>query len=170
MSIPQPSTTRDGNDYTKASTQTVSLIDYQCVTSHGNAVVSDGTVQTAVTYSPGKAVLKPYGSNRHGLVHIPIHNPPEVLNKTMSLQNIAVSFDTAFGGTVETVTLFYDSTIVVGVNTEKKGQFHIDFTPKEAAKFAYPVTTGICITLDLKFPEYKSLVNLFSVTLVYKAI
>ncbi|UNI17009.1 hypothetical protein JDV02_003389 [Purpureocillium takamizusanense] len=165
------STTKDGRDITVASDTEVSLVEYQCVTSHGNTAVSDASDPVAVSYSPGKAVLRaPSASVKKGRVHIPVHDPPGVLDKTYALENILVSFDVESDASIDMVTLYYDGAKVVSTNVTRKNTFHIDFSTNEAAKYAYVLPSGICLSLDVVFQSAKSVVQLYSVTLVYRAV
>lgn len=169
------SSTGDGSNVTVTSTTQVSLMDYQCVTSHGNETVPDTASPTTVNHYPNRAVLTPFkwdsstASTKKGSVHVPIHNPPAVVNRSMYLQNIIVKFDVTSDAVVNTVTLYYDSQSIVQTNMSKEGTFHIDFTTNEAQAYAYIVPAGISVQLDLRFPNEDSSINLYSVTLVYKA-
>ncbi|KAJ6445113.1 DUF396 domain protein [Purpureocillium lavendulum] len=171
MSHVPASTTSDGRDVDITSNTTVSLVEYQSLASHGIVAVSDAGEPIAVTYFPGKAVLKaPNSSIKKGKVHVPIHDTPEIISKTYALENVLVYFDVESDAVVDTVTIYYDATKVVATNVNKKNTFHIDFSANEAKKYAYVVTSGICATLDLTLPHSESAINLYSVTLVYKAI
>ena len=164
------STTSDGRDINVTSDLAVSLVEYQCLASHGTVAVSDASQPTAVSYWPGKAVLKaPGASVTKGRVHIPVHDTPEILGKTYALENILVYFDVESDAVIDVVTLYYDAAKIVSTNVNKKNTFHIDFSAGEAKKYAYVVTSGICVMLDVVFPNAKSSVDLYSVTLVYKA-
>jgi hypothetical protein len=68
------------------------------------------------------------------------------------------------------VKLYYDSALIVSTDTSKKDSPYINFTKTEARIDAYVVPTGISVALDLRFPESDSVITLFSVTLIYKAI
>ncbi|PHH92988.1 hypothetical protein CDD83_2821 [Cordyceps sp. RAO-2017] len=166
------SATIDGGDIPVTNSITaVGLVEYQCLASHGHVAVSDATAPTTVTYFPGKAVLKaPSASVKKGRVHLPVHDTPEVVDKTYALYHIRVNFEIESEASVDFVTVYYDSTKVVSTDVNKKNTFHVDFTANEAMKYKYDVLAGIAVTLDLSFPDPKSAINLYSVTLVYKAI
>ncbi|PQE09996.1 hypothetical protein CJF31_00003917 [Rutstroemia sp. NJR-2017a BVV2] len=174
MSSLQASSTGDGTDVTTTSTTQAYLIDYQCVTSHGNETVSDAAKPAVISHYPGKATITPYkydvnDPNTHeSIVHVPVHNPP-AMTKPAYLQNILVKFDSAYDAAVDSVNLYYDSKLLVSTNTGKKNGFHIDFSTNEAKNYAYQVPTGISVELDLRFPRPNSAITLYSVTLVYKA-
>jgi hypothetical protein len=169
------SSTGDGTNVTVKGGVATYVDNYQCVTSHGNETVSDSASQTAVDHSSGKATLRPSSydkddrTTQQGTVHVPIHSPPGIWNQKLTLQNILVNFDEANDASVESVALYYDSKQVVLIKTSKRSSFHIDFTSTESSDYAYPVPNGICVTLKLKFPHADSSIDLYSVTLVYKA-
>jgi hypothetical protein len=174
MSGPRPSVTVDGGDVTVTSKVQAYLIEYQCVTSHGNEAVSDATTKTNVGHSSGMTILTSFkydqndNNTKKGLVHVPIHNPPS-MTKHAYLQSIYVKFKGFNDATVESVILYYDSNVMVATNTRKSDTFHIDFSTNEASFYQYVVPTGISVTLDLRFPNENSSINLYSITLVYKA-
>jgi len=171
MASNEPSFTHDGSDVIVSSEITVQLMDYQCVTSHGVEAVSDAGNPTNVTYSPGKAVLKYVSpSKAHGRVHVPVHNPPEVVDKKLALNNIIVSFAAQGGAIVDMVTLYYDSAMIVSTDTKKTKTFNVQFTQNERNRYAYTVKSGISVMLDLNFPNAGSFIELYSITLVYQAI
>lgn len=168
------STIHDGPGVTTTSSTEAYPIDIQCAISHGNATVSDTASITAIGYSSGKATLTPFAYQPHdpgsqkGTVHVPIHNPLAI-TKSLTLQSILVNFDVVDDASVDSVTLYYDSKNVVTTSTTKKATFYIDFTSSEASSYAYSAPAGICVTLNLRFPNADSCINLYSVTLVYKA-
>ena len=163
-----------GGDVIVTSANQAYLIEYQCVTSHGHETVSDAIIKTNVEYAVGMAVLKPFKYNvnesnsKKGLVHIPIHNPP-AMTLAAYLQNIVVKFDSVDDATVRSVSLYYDNIMKVIVSMNESDTFHINFNAKEAKEYAYEIPKGISVALDLRFPNAASCINLFSVTLVYKA-
>jgi hypothetical protein len=170
----KPSSSGDGSNVTVSSTTQAYIIDYQCVTSHGNEAVSDATSNTAIGHNPGNAILTPaaYDVNKadtkKGMVHVPIHNPIQ-MTKAATLQNIIVKFDATSDATVESVALYYDATQVVKVISKKGATFHVDFSGAEITTYAYAVPTGVSVALDLRFPNSDSSITLYSVTLVYQA-
>ena len=163
-----------GGDVIVSSTNQAYLIEYQCVTSHGHETVSDASIKTNVEYALGMAVLKPLKYNvndsnsKKGVVHIPIHNPP-AMTLAAYLQNIVVKFNSVDDATVNSVSLYYDNIRKVTISMNESDTFHINFNANEAKEYAYEIPTGISVALDLRFPNAKSCINLFSVTLVYKA-
>ncbi|OJJ43622.1 hypothetical protein ASPZODRAFT_136073 [Penicilliopsis zonata CBS 506.65] len=168
------STIGGGDGVIVTSTTEAYIIEYQPVTAHGNAAVSDANSKTAVSYLPGQAVLKPaafdqnVASTKQGVVHVPIPNPPS-LTKSATLQNILLDLNSANDARVNAVSLYYDKHLVVKTDTSNTSTFHIDFITAEAASYAYRPPTGICVSLDLRFPNSDSSIDLYSVSLIYKA-
>jgi hypothetical protein len=170
----QASTTHDGDGVDINTNIQAYLTQFQCVTSHGNETVSDAKIPTHVAYLPGMAVLAPANYNpsdsrtKRGMVHVPIHNPP-TLTKTPILEDIIVRFDSSGDATIDSVAVYYDTTSVFKVGVKKSGTFYVKLSNAEASSAAYVKPIGICVTLDLRFPEADSSIDLYSVTLVYKA-
>jgi hypothetical protein len=162
-------TMHGGKDIVATSEKPVMLLDYQYVTSHGNEAVTDAEKPTSVAHYPGKAVLKCASSTKtKGRVHLPIHNPPQVVGQVQALKNIAVCFQ-ATDATIQTVTLYYDTKLITQIDCSRPTTFNAEYTPKESIEYAYVITSGISVMLDLKFENSDAVVNLYSVTLAYQA-
>ncbi|KAI0435518.1 hypothetical protein F4803DRAFT_557917 [Xylaria telfairii] len=107
------SLTSDGASLTVSSSTQAYTTDYQCVTAHGNAVVSDGVSQTTISHGSGKAILTPLkydvndAKSKKGMVHISVHNPPAMTNKAY-LQNLLIRFDNESDATIESAAIYYD--------------------------------------------------------------
>lgn len=168
------STIGEGGVNPPTTTAQAYLILEQTVTSHGHEAVSDWERKIDVAHSPGVAILTPFkwdvnvSSSKKGRVHVPIHNPP-LITKGWYLYDISVNFGSVDDATVDNVVLYYDGTAVTSYNSNKNSTFYISFTAEEAKKYAYVSPSGIAIALDLKFPEEKSAINLYSITLLYGA-
>ncbi|KAH8808514.1 hypothetical protein F5884DRAFT_373904 [Xylogone sp. PMI_703] len=169
MSIIRAATTNEGNDPTYTSTTQSNVIDYQPVTSHGNAAVSDGDTKTTVAYYPGYSLLTPGSSTaKSGIVHLPIPNPPQ-LSTQLILQDILVNFETKGDAQISSVTLYYDGNKVVNNNPAESDTFYIAYTAQESINYAYVEPKGISVALTLSFPANTASVKLYSVTLIYQA-
>ena len=169
------STVRDGDVSVPSGSSTATLYSCQTVSSPGHETVSDSSSKAVVKYYPGKATIGPFGydesnsNTKKGIVYVPIHNPP-VITTQLTLSNILIKFDVLSDATVDTVTLYYDNKEMVETSgLSKKKTFHIDFDNKEASTYAYVPPKGVSVMLDLRFPNLDSSINLYSVTLVYKA-
>lgn len=147
----------------------VPLVEFQTVTSHGHEAVSDGTIKTSVEYSAGVATLAPTTTaDQKGLVYVPIHNPPSIIGG-WALQDISVNFDSEKDATVNTVNIYYDGGEIVSLDSTSRKAFYYVFSKQEASSYAYPAPKGITVGLGLVFPVKDSKINLYSVTLLYRA-
>jgi len=160
-------TTRGGGPQVTTSTTIAYTADYQCVTAHGHETVSDATTKTVVTYEPGMAILGPYNYGKKGFVHVPIHNPPQMI-KTLTLQNIYLNFDNNDDAKIKEVDLYYDKVKKKDFEMDRGKTFTIDLDLKESQMAAYEVPTGISVMITCSFPRPGSYIRLYSVTLVYK--
>ena len=144
------------------------LIDYQTLTSHGNEAVSDATIITNVAHSPGVAILSATNwrtterLSRKGRVHVPIHNPPNI-NGKWRLSNISVNSEGENGGSVDTVLVYYDQTLTMGVEPRATRAFNF---PVDGD--IYPPPKGIVVEVNVNFEGSESTVKLYSVTLLYQ--
>jgi hypothetical protein len=162
------STNMGGNRVTVTGTTPATLSAYQCVSSHGTETVSDATAKTTVEYYADKATLKRY-SGEDGIVHVPIQNPPGLVLPTIAtLRNVIVYF-TARNASVDSVALNYGNVQKFKTDVNKKSTFHIDFDSIEAKDYAYTPPPGICVSLQLSFTNSNSYIELYTVSLVYRA-
>lgn len=166
------SSTGDGSDVTTWNSTTCSTVEYQTITSHGNAAVTDAVTPTVVQHNRGYTYLTPYGyttGSKEGIVHIPVAAPIAMTIDPALLQNIIVKFTSAKQATVENVYLYYDTDVVAQANPRKSGTFYVTYTGKECSKAGYAAGTpkGISLTLDLNFPSADATISLQSVELVY---
>lgn len=121
---------------------------------------------------------------------IGVFNPlPRGIDGFWALEAIDLNFDSVHYGTVVKVSLYYDGYLVVSkkppvkfdtkfnptnINKPRPDDqdqlVEIQFTTAEAREYGYVPPKGISVTLDLEFPEERSAIKLYSVTLVYKAL
>lgn len=170
-SIVEAYTQGGGDPVIPATSVQAYLIEYQTFTSHGHETVSDTAIPTTIARAPGVAILswdKDSDDREKGLVHVPIHNPPGITS-TWHLNSLYVKFVSEEGAVVEAISIYYDGDQKVFVPTKAGGSFHVDFNTSEAADYRYVRPKGISITLDLRFPNRKSVIKLYSVTLIYQA-
>jgi len=169
--IIRASSTNDGEPERPSNIVTCEAINYQTVTSHGNAAVSDGTVKTTILYNPGFSLLTPvaYYTNKKGVVHIPVAAPVALAIDPASLQDIVVKFTSTNSATIENLYLYYDNNLVASANPNKSSTFLVSFTKRESTVAAYSAgyPQGICLTLNINFPELTSSIKLESVKISY---
>ncbi|KAI1200331.1 hypothetical protein F5X97DRAFT_340924 [Nemania serpens] len=178
----EPTTSENGEPRVMWDEKTRAVVEYQTVTSHGNAAVSDARSPTVIQHTACGAVLKrPDDKPGKGVVHVPISAPVSMIPPSALLQNIVVTFTSEKSAAVEAVTLFYDSCSVAGVNFESKNAvshspdfaqtktFFIDFSKseREAAAYWADKPKGICLTLSINFPDKDACIGLSAVKLVY---
>jgi hypothetical protein len=166
------SSTNDGTPETTYDLTTVAVVEYQTVTSHGNATVSDAGTPTVVQYNQGYSLLSPsqYSSgDKPGVVHIPIAAPIATVVNPALLQNIVVKFTGTKRATIDNVYLYYDTAKVASANPGKSNTFFVSFSKSESRAAAYNSgdPKGICLTLDMNFPARDASISLTSVELVY---
>ncbi|KAJ8131020.1 hypothetical protein O1611_g2605 [Lasiodiplodia mahajangana] len=170
--IVRASSTGDGLPEIKTDLNTCTTVECQTVTSHGNAALSDAALPTVIKCNQGYSLLGPssYTSgNKEGVVHIPIAAPIAMVINPALLQNIVVKFSSTKRASIENVWLYYDTAKVASANPGKSSTFYVSFSGSEsaAAAYSYADPKGICLTLDINFPDKDASISLSSVELIY---
>ncbi|KAI1161488.1 hypothetical protein F5B18DRAFT_628277 [Nemania serpens] len=172
LGIVYASSTSGGLPETTYNSTTCAVVEYQTVTSHGNAAVSDADKPTVIQCKPGYSVLSPVNyksGNKPGVVHVPIAAPIAMVQNPAKLKDIVVKFTSANKATIDNIYLYYDTASVASANTSKSSTFFVSFSDKESTAAAYSAEDpkGICLTLDINFPSKDASISLTSVELVY---
>jgi hypothetical protein len=141
----------------------------QTISSHGNETVSDSATAVTVKHSLGLVNLTQFESNEDGLVHIPIHNPT-AMTKDAQLRYIFLDFDGTNDGSVKSVTLSYgNASKLTKADFNHSKTSYLSLSDVEAKTCTYIPPNGICVSLGLGLPKSSSVINLYSVVLVYEA-
>jgi hypothetical protein len=171
MSIQKAYTIGGGSTVTTWDNTNTNTVEYQTVTAHGNATVSDDAQPTVIKYGQGYVTLGPWGyttGTKTGLVHIPIAAPIAMSIKTALLQNIVVKFSST-DATIHKVYLNYDKDQVASSDVDKSDSFYVVYSGTECSNAGYSADNprGISLTFEIHFTSSTANIQLEAVQIVY---